>query len=76
MQPLVTSFLTEYPKIQLKPRASDSDIDMIVQGVDVVFCLTDKPTEGLIMKEIGKVNLKLCASPESIKKRGCPTHPQ
>ena len=76
LQPLVTPFLTKYPKIQLKLRASDGDIDMIAQGIDVVFRLTDKPTEGLIMKEIGKVNLKLCASPEYIKKRGCPTHPQ
>jgi DNA-binding transcriptional LysR family regulator len=48
---------------------------MIAQGIDVVFRLTDKPTEGLIMKEIGKVNLSLCASPSYIEKRGLPTNP-
>ena len=76
LQPLVASFLTKYPKIQLKLRASDGDIDMISQGIDVVFRLTDKPSEGLIMKEIGKVSLKLCASPDYIKERGLPTHPK
>ena len=76
LQPLVASFLTKYPKIQLKLRASDGDIDMISQGIDVVFRLTDKPSEGLIMKEIGKVSLKLCASPDYIKERGLPIHPK
>jgi len=76
LQPLVTPFLLKYPKIQLKLRASDGDIDMISQGIDVVFRLTDKPSEGLIMKEIGKVSLKLCASPAYIKERGLPDHPQ
>lgn len=76
LQPLITPFLKQYPKIQLKLRASDGDIDMIAQGIDVVFRLTDKPTEGLIMREIGKVNLSLCASPTYIKERGLPTHPQ
>jgi DNA-binding transcriptional LysR family regulator len=76
LEPLVTPFLTKYPNIQLKLRASDGDIDMIAQGIDVVFRLTDKPTEGLIMKEIGKVNLSLCASPTYLKERGLPVHPQ
>ncbi|OCH02705.1 LysR family transcriptional regulator [Aliivibrio fischeri] len=76
LQPLVTPFLTKYPKIQLKLRASDGDIDMIAQGIDVVFRLTDKPTEGLVMKEIGKVNLSLCASPTYLEERGIPHLPQ
>jgi DNA-binding transcriptional LysR family regulator len=76
LQPLITPFLTKYPNIQLKLRASDGDIEMIAQGIDVVFRLTDKPTEGLIMKEIGKVNLSLCASPKYLKERGIPIHPQ
>jgi len=76
LQPLVTPFLKKYSNIQLKLRASDGDIDMIAQGIDVVFRLTDKPNEGLIMKEIGKVNLSLCASPAYIKARGLPTKPQ
>lgn len=76
LQPLITPFLHQYPKIDLKLRASDGDIDMIAQGIDVVFRLTDKPSEGLIMKEIGKVNLSLCASPTYLKTRGLPSHPQ
>lgn len=75
IQPLVTPFLKQYPNINLKLRASDGEIDIISQGIDVVFRLTDKPTEGLILKEIGKVNLSLCASPEYLKQRGCPNDP-
>ncbi|WP_413698905.1 LysR family transcriptional regulator [Psychromonas sp. KJ10-10] len=75
IQPLVTLFLHQYPNIDLKLRASDGEIDIIEQGIDVVFRLTDKPTEGLILKEIGKVNLSLCASPEYLKQRGFPDDP-
>jgi len=76
LQPLITPFLRLYPKIQLKLLASDGDIDMIAQGIDVVFRLTENPSEGLIMKEIGKVKLSLCASPAYIEERGEPQHPQ
>jgi DNA-binding transcriptional LysR family regulator len=75
IQPLVTPFLKQYPDIDLKLRASDGDIDIINQGIDVVFRLTDKPSEGLIMKEIGKVNLSLCASPDYLERRGIPIKP-
>tara|TARA_R110001583_G_scaffold22377_7_gene84008 strand:+ start:6110 stop:7024 length:915 start_codon:yes stop_codon:yes gene_type:complete len=76
IQPLVTPFLTQYPNIDLKLLASDGDIDIISQGIDVVFRLTDKPSEGLIMQNIGKVNLSLCASPAYLEKRGLPNDPR
>lgn len=76
LQPFVIPFLQQYPDIQLKLRAADGAIDIFKQGIDIVFHLTDKPDENLVLKELGKTNLVLCASPDYIAKRGMPQHPQ
>lgn len=75
LQPFVVPFLQQYPDIQLKLRVADGEIDLLRDGIDVAFKLTDKPDENLVLKEVGKTNLVLCASPEYIDKRGMPSHP-
>lgn len=75
LQPFVLPFLQRYPNIQLKLRAADGEIDLFRQGIDVAFKLTDKPDENLVLKEISKTNLVLCASPTYISQRGMPQHP-
>ncbi|MCV5802935.1 LysR substrate-binding domain-containing protein, partial [Escherichia coli] len=70
LQPFVLPFLQRYPKIQLKLRAADGEIDLFRQGIDVAFKLTDKPDENLVLKEISKTNLVLCASPDYLAQRG------
>ncbi|PWI32446.1 LysR family transcriptional regulator [Vibrio albus] len=76
LQPFVIPFLKQYPKIQLKLRAADGDIDLLKQGIDVAFRLTDQPDEKLVFREIAKTNLLLCASPGYLHHRGVPSHPQ
>lgn len=75
LQPLVLPFLNQYPHIQLKLRAMDGDVDLFRQGIDVAFKLTDQPDENLVLKEIGKTNLVLCASPHYIETHGTPSQP-
>lgn len=75
LQPLVVPFLTRYPHIQLKLRAADGAIDLFKHNIDVAFRLTDKPDENLVLREICKTNLVLCASPDYVARSGKPTHP-
>ncbi|MEZ9322314.1 LysR substrate-binding domain-containing protein [Vibrio sp. 10N.286.51.E5] len=75
LQPFVVPFLNQYPEIQLKLRAADGDIDILRQGIDIAFRLTDKPDESLVLKELGKTNLVLCASPDYLVHKGIPSHP-
>lgn len=75
LQPHVVPFLKKYPDIQLKLRVADGEIDLIRDGIDIAFKLTDKPDENLVLREVSKTNLVLCASPDYIAKRGMPTHP-
>jgi len=76
LQPFVIPFLKQYPQIQLKLRAIDGAIDIFEHGIDIAFLLTDKPDENLVLKEIRKTNLVLCASPDYLKEKGTPCHPE
>lgn len=75
LQPFVIPFLKQYPQIQLKLRAADGEIDLFKHNIDIAFKLTDKPDENLVLRELCKTNLVLCASPEYLEERGSPTHP-
>ncbi|WP_375749804.1 LysR family transcriptional regulator [Vibrio sp. HN007] len=75
LQPLVIPFLKTHPDIQLKLRAADGAIDIFANKIDVAFRLTDKPDENLVLKEVGKTRLVLCASPEYLQKNGKPLNP-
>ncbi|WP_394241364.1 LysR family transcriptional regulator [Vibrio astriarenae] len=75
LQPFVVPFLKQYPEINLHLRAVDGEIDLFKYGIDVAFKLTDTPDEALVLKELGKTDLVLCASPEYLAKKGTPVHP-
>ncbi|CAM4141762.1 LysR family transcriptional regulator [Vibrio astriarenae] len=75
LQPFVEPFLKQYPEINLHLRAVDGEIDLFKYGIDVAFKLTDTPDEALVLKELGKTDLVLCASPEYLTQRGTPMHP-
>ncbi|WJG23545.1 LysR family transcriptional regulator [Vibrio furnissii] len=75
LQPFVVPFLKTYPQIQLKLRAADGEIDLFKHNIDVAFKLTDKPDENLVLRELCKTNLVLCASPDYLAERGTPKHP-
>ncbi|MBY7859731.1 LysR family transcriptional regulator [Vibrio fluvialis] len=75
LQPFVVPFLKQYPQIQLKLRAADGEIDLFKHNIDVAFKLTDKPDENLVLRELCKTNLVLCASPDYLEERCVPTHP-
>ncbi len=75
LQPLVLPFIHQHPNISLKLRALDGNFDLIKEGIDIGFKLTDTPDEHLVLKEIARTNLVLCASPEYLAARGLPVHP-
>ncbi|MFM2483810.1 LysR family transcriptional regulator [Celerinatantimonas yamalensis] len=75
LQPFVWPFLQQHPNIEIKLRAADGNIDLLSNNIDLAFRLTDKPDENLVLKELCKTNLVLCASPNYIAQRGMPNHP-
>jgi DNA-binding transcriptional LysR family regulator len=75
LQPLVVSFLQQYPDIQLKLRAIDGPVDIFKNGIDVSFQLSEQPNEQLVVKNLGHTDLVLCATPKYLSIKGTPKHP-
>lgn len=76
LEPHIKTFLYQYPKIKLRVKVTDQFLDPIVDDVDVIFRITNHPTERLVSKVLGKIELLLCASPEYLSNNPQLTHPK
>ncbi|EGQ7933036.1 LysR family transcriptional regulator [Vibrio vulnificus] len=75
LMPFVLDFIADHPKVALQLKVADHYIDPIGDEVDVIIQITDKPTEGLVARSLGRCRLVLCASPEYLQQQGTPNHP-
>ncbi|MCG9681908.1 LysR family transcriptional regulator [Vibrio sp. Isolate23] len=76
LMPMILSFIDRFPNISLQLKVADHYIDPIGDEVDVIIHITDKPTEGLIAKQLSQCRLVMCASPAYFERCGIPTHPE
>ena len=71
--PLIPEFNDIYPDIVVRLRLSDRPIDITAEGVDIAFKLGFIEDSNLRMRGIMECERVLCAAPEYLEKRGCPT---
>ncbi|MEL6940566.1 MAG: LysR family transcriptional regulator [Cyanobacteria bacterium J06598_1] len=72
----IAAFMHRYPDIQVQMTLSDRFIDLIEEGFDVTLRIAaEDAEETLVTHAIAPIRLVLCASPEYLKLRGTPTHP-
>ena len=64
LEPLLLSFMAQYPQIELQLKVTDHIVDPLHNEVDLLVSLERDPALGLIAKEMGEVKIVLCASPE------------
>lgn len=72
----IAAFMQRYPDIQVQMTLSDRFIDLIEEGFDVTFRISE-PTEeeALIEHPIAQTQLIICAAPSYLKKYGTPATP-
>lgn len=75
-EPIFTQFLLRYPQVNLDIEHSDSKVDVIEGGYDIVIRASGKlENSNLICRKIMGTHDVTIASPDYIKKMGMPTHP-
>lgn len=75
VMPVLTSFMHQYPLIELDVDFSDRMVDVIEEGFDAVI-RTGEPTDSRLMsRSLGTYRLLLVASPDYISKYGKPETP-
>jgi DNA-binding transcriptional LysR family regulator len=69
------AFRQAYPDIELELEFSDRRVDVIEEGYDAVVRSGEVPDSNLTSRLLGEYRMLLVASPDYLKARGVPQHP-
>jgi len=70
--PRLPAFLQQYPGIELELSSSDRLVDIIREGFDCVVRVGALRDSGLIARQLGKLSIINCASPDYLARFGYP----
>lgn len=74
---MLTSFLLEYPHLQLDLVVSDAAVDIVADGYDAGIQLGEVIDKDMIAVPVtGDLRLAIVAAPSYFKRRGLPKHPR
>jgi DNA-binding transcriptional LysR family regulator len=73
--PFLPEFLNKYPKINVELNLSDTQVNLIQGGFDLALRNYTAQDSSLIGRKLANDTRVLCASPEYLKNRGIPKHP-
>ena len=73
--PLLAGFTERYPLVRVDLQLTDSQDDMVGEGVDLALRMGDDLRHSLIARRIGQIRLGMFASPGYLKRYGVPQHP-
>ncbi|OKB67235.1 transcriptional regulator [Serratia marcescens] len=75
LHPHMPEFLRRYPKVDVRLRLEDRYMDLIDDRVDLALRITDRPSPGLIGRQLMRVDHLLCATPHYLAQHGTPRRP-
>ena len=75
LAPAIGAFQTRYPDVRFDISASSRFVDLVEEGLDLAIRIGDLGNPNLIARRIGSMRLITCASPEYLKRKGTPKHP-
>jgi DNA-binding transcriptional LysR family regulator len=74
--PLVGGFLRRYPAVVPDLHFDNRQVDIVAEGFDVAIGGGLELNDGLIARELARLNIVLVASPAYLKAHRAPAHPQ
>jgi DNA-binding transcriptional LysR family regulator len=72
MMGLVARFAAAYPAIELDLSFNDRFVDMVAEGIDLVFRVGLAPDAGFVARTLAKTWFAVAASPAYLERRGAP----
>jgi LysR family transcriptional regulator for bpeEF and oprC len=76
LAPVLASFSRAHPNVTVELNLSDDFKDMVDEGFDVAFRVSQMPDSGFISRRMSKVSLQTVASPEYLKGTDIPLTPK
>jgi DNA-binding transcriptional LysR family regulator len=74
--PVVTDFLSRFPRVEVRMMLIDRPVDLVEEQLDVAVRIGKLPASTLISTRVGAVRPILCAAPAYLNARGTPTRPE
>ncbi|HED4874449.1 TPA: LysR family transcriptional regulator [Stenotrophomonas maltophilia] len=74
--PAVVAYMQQYPDVQVDLNLSNSLVNVVEDGYDLVFRTGDLADSGLVARRLGPYPLALCAAPGYLAARPPIIHPQ
>ncbi|HEV2520306.1 MAG TPA: LysR family transcriptional regulator [Thermoplasmata archaeon] len=74
--PLVDEFLLRYPETRVDFIATRRFLDLVEEGIDLAFWIGHPEARSLMAFSLGPAQIRYCASPSYLERRGRPTHPR
>jgi DNA-binding transcriptional LysR family regulator len=76
VSPLLPAFLARHPKLRMSVHLSDQVVDLVSEGFDLAIRIGALEDSGLVARRIAANRRVLCASPDYLRRRGRPLHPE
>ncbi|HEY1941994.1 MAG TPA: LysR family transcriptional regulator [Roseiarcus sp.] len=76
LTPVITAFQTFYPKVRIQVLVTERMVDLVAEGVDLVFRLGELKDSSLVAQKLLTYRHQLVASPSYLRSCKPPQHPQ
>lgn len=73
--PLISEFLSRYPKVEVDLQLEDQMVDLVAGRFDLGIRIGHLPDSNLIAKRLAPCRTVLCASPDYVSRMGSPSKP-
>lgn len=74
--PLLSRYLARWPEVQAELRLSDSNANLVEEGIDLAVRIGDLADSSLVARRVGETGRVLVASPDYVARRGAPKRPE
>lgn len=74
--PVVTEYLALYPEVNVSCWFMDRIVNILDEGVDVAVRIGELPDSSMQAIRVGKMRLRICATPEYLAQHGVPASPE
>lgn len=72
----LADFMADWPELRVEATLTDSRVDLLGEGYDLVLRIGDLEDSSLIARRLAPVRRVICAAPSYLEAHGAPIHPR
>ncbi len=73
--PIIVRFLKLYPNVEIELRASDEQVDLVAEGLDIAVRIGESNDNSVVARRLHALRVVTFGTPAYLAERGWPEHP-